>query len=144
MITDQELTLLRRAIIADIPRLKIIRSSVVENVLGDASRVLDAHYEWFVVNPGIFLWKEQSEIVAFSAADPRDGSIWALFVLPEFESRGIGSALLEASCNVLKAAGLSRAWLTTDPGTRAERFYRNAGWEVVGTKNDELLLERIF
>jgi hypothetical protein len=30
--------------------------------------------------------------------------------------------------------------LTTDPGTRAERFYRGAGWTVVGTsKRDELI-----
>ena len=26
----------------------------------------------------------------------------------------------------------SRLWLTTEPGTRAERFYEEAGWERVG------------
>jgi hypothetical protein len=24
--------------------------------------------------------------------------------------------------------GLDRLWLTTEPGTRAERFYQQAGW----------------
>jgi hypothetical protein len=26
-----------------------------------------------------------------------------------------------------------RLWLTTEPGTRAQRFYTAAGWELMGT-----------
>jgi hypothetical protein len=32
----------------------------------------------------------------------------------------------------LFAAGAERVWLTTDAGTRAERFYRAASWRSVG------------
>ncbi|MCW0983794.1 GNAT family N-acetyltransferase [Agrobacterium sp. BT-220-3] len=77
----------------------------------------------------------------FSAADPRDGSIWALFVTPSFEKKGIGSSLLAEACACLRSSGVKRAWLTTDPGTRAEQFYRSAGWQHIGEKDNELLFE---
>jgi GNAT superfamily N-acetyltransferase len=133
--------LLRKADISDIPALKAVRASVIENVLSDPSKVGDGHYEWFVTNPGVAVWEERGEILGFSAADPRDGGIWALFVTPNCEGRGIGTTLLAEACAVLKAAGVRRAWLTTDPGTRAERFYRVAGWEPAGQKDNELLFE---
>jgi len=33
-------------------------------------------------------------------------------------------------------------WLTTWPGTRAERFYRKAGWQVTGEDDGNLIFER--
>ena len=119
-----------------------IRNGVRENRLRDPSRVTMEDYRWFVDNPGIFVWVEDGRIVGFSAADPRDGSIWALFVEEASERRGIARALFERACEVLDAAGCLRVWLTTSPGTRAERFYRKAGWSVAGSKNGELVFER--
>ncbi|WP_064835057.1 GNAT family N-acetyltransferase [Rhizobium phaseoli] len=124
--------MLRKAVVDDIAALKLVRSSVVENILGDPSKVTDAEYEWFVKNSGVAVWEEQGGIVGFSAADPRQGNIWALFVTPGFEGKGIGSRLLAEACFCLQSAGVERAWLTTDPRTRAERLYRAAGWEQVG------------
>ncbi|MGW9945880.1 hypothetical protein J2W92_001195 [Rhizobium leguminosarum] len=103
--------------------LKVVRSSVVENVLADPSKVTDHDYEWYVRNPGVAVWEEKGDVVGFSAADPRNGNIWALFIAPGFERKGIGSILLAEACACLKSAGIERAWLTTDPNTRAERFY---------------------
>ncbi|TLX13052.1 GNAT family N-acetyltransferase [Rhizobium sp. MHM7A] len=134
--------MLRKALLTDIMALKAVRSSVVENTLNDVSKVTDADYEWYVTNPGVALWEENGTVVGFSAADPRDGNVWALFVAPGFEGRGIGSVLLGEACACLKEAGLGRAWLTTDPDTRAERFYRAAGWEHIGENDNELLFER--
>ncbi|MDK4724940.1 GNAT family N-acetyltransferase [Rhizobium phaseoli] len=134
--------MLRKAVVDDIETLKVIRSSVVENILSDPSKVTDDDYEWFVRNPGVAVWEEKGIIVGFSAADPRQGNIWALFVMPGFEGKGIGSRLLAEACSCLQSTGVERAWLTTDPGTRAERFYRAAGWEHVGEKDNELLFER--
>ncbi|WFU06292.1 GNAT family N-acetyltransferase (plasmid) [Rhizobium sp. CB3171] len=134
--------MLRKATIDDIADLKFVRSSVFENILSNPSKVTDDDYKWFVKNPGIFVWEEQGSIVGFSAADPRDGNIWALFVMPGVETRGIGSRLLAEACVCLQSAGIKRAWLTTDPSTRAERFYRAAGWEHVGEKDNELLFQR--
>ncbi|UIJ79122.1 GNAT family N-acetyltransferase [Rhizobium leguminosarum] len=136
--------MLRKAIVQDIMELKFVRSSVFENILCDVSKVTDNDYEWFVKNPGVAVWEDNGVIVGFSAADPRDGSIWALFVAPGFEKKGIGSCLLAEACACLRSAGVERAWLSTDPSTRAERFYRAAGWEHVGEKDKELLFERLL
>ena len=134
--------MIRKAHRADIPRLMEIRGSVRENKLGDPSRVTIDHYHWFIDNPGIFVWEEEGKIAGFSAADPRDGSICALFMDEAYEGRGIAQALFERACDVLRDAGYSRMWLTTDPGTRAERFYRRAGWRVTGSRNGELVFEK--
>jgi GNAT superfamily N-acetyltransferase len=119
-----------------------IRARVRENRLRDPSRVTVEDVCWFVDNPGIFIWQEDSKIVGFSAADPRNGSIFALFVEEAYEGRGIARALFERACNVLNEAGCPRMWLTTWPGTRAERFYRKAGWQVTGTHDGNLVFER--
>lgn len=134
--------MIRKASSTDIPRLMEIRNGVRENVLRDPSRVTIADYHWFIDNPGIFVWVDGGRIAGFSAADPRDGSIWALFVGADHEGRGIARALFERACAVLVAAGCRRIWLTTSPGTRAERFYRKAGWQVTGSHEDNLVFER--
>jgi GNAT superfamily N-acetyltransferase len=56
-----------------------------------------------------------------------------LFVDPKHERRGIGRPLFEKALDVLRQDGHRIAWLTTDPGSRAEGFYRAAGWKVIGT-----------
>jgi GNAT superfamily N-acetyltransferase len=123
---------IRRARLEERPRITEIRLAVRENQLMDPSRVTDADYQWFSENPGIWVWEEDGRIQGFSAADTRDGTIWALFIDPEHESRGIGRALLAKACDVLRAAGHRSATLGTDPGTRADRFYRRGGWVALG------------
>jgi GNAT superfamily N-acetyltransferase len=54
-------------------------------------------------------------------------------VAPGHERRGIGRALFEKALEVLRQDGHRTAWLTTEPGSRAEGFYRAAGWKVIGT-----------
>jgi GNAT superfamily N-acetyltransferase len=80
-----------------------------------------------------FVAEARGRIVAFSMADRRDGQIFALFTRPGFEGRGYGSALLAEALGWLTAQGHEAAWLSTDPGTRAERFYRKKGWKAEGT-----------
>ena len=123
---------IRRARIEERDRLREIRAAVRENRLGDPSRITDDDYAWFTEQPGIWVWEEDGAILGFSAGDTRDGTVWALFVAPGHERRGIGRALFAAACEALRLAGHRTALLTTEPGTRAEYFYRKAGWEVVG------------
>jgi GNAT superfamily N-acetyltransferase len=118
-----------------------IRAGVRENRLRDPSRVKVEDVLWYIRNPGLFVWEEDGRIVGFSGADPRNGNIFALFVEESFEGRGIGRALLDRACRVLNEAKCPRIWLTTWPGTRAERFYRKAGWRVTGTDDGNLVLE---
>jgi GNAT superfamily N-acetyltransferase len=122
---------IRVAVPADIPQLKHIRQSVRENILGPG-RVSDADIDWFVENGPIWVQEDGDEIQGFSAGDPRDGSIWALFVHPDREGGGIGRALLARACESLAAAGHATARLTTGPHTRAAEFYRRQGWTEDG------------
>ena len=119
-----------------------IRFAVQENQSSDPSLVTDEDYVWFEEHPGIWVWDEGGKILGFSAGDTRDGTIWALFVDPACERRGIGRALFETACDTLRRAGHRTATLTTDPGTRAERFYRAAGWKIVGASTRGELIFR--
>jgi GNAT superfamily N-acetyltransferase len=92
--------------------------------------------DWLFDNSTIWVWEDHGAIQGFSAADPRDGSICALFVHPSYEGRGIGRALLPLACDILKASGHAMAVLTTAAATRAERFYRTDGWTEIGRKED--------
>jgi ribosomal protein S18 acetylase RimI-like enzyme len=81
----------------------------------------------------------------FSAGDPRDGSIWALFVDPAFEGRGIGRDLLALACGTVRAAGFGTTRLNTEPGTRADGFYRANGWIETGrSAKGEIIFQRGF
>lgn len=119
---------IRRATTSDIPRMQEIRGSVRENVLSDPSRVTVEDYQWFIDNGPLWVGEIDGDIKGISAGDPRDGSIWALFIDPEFEGRGIGRELFAYACQSLKDAGHSEISLYTAAKSRAEHFYRAAGW----------------
>ncbi len=119
-----------------------VRRAVRENTLSDPARVAEADYiSALDVLGRTWVVEADGEIAAFAAAY-RTGSIWALFVNPEHEGRGYGKALHSTMVNWLWSLGHSRLWLTTDPGTRAERFYISQGWQPCGIVSGvELRLE---
>jgi ribosomal protein S18 acetylase RimI-like enzyme len=120
-----------------------IRHAVRENRLSDPSSVTDADCAAFIDRAEIWVWAEDGAIQGFAAGDPRDGSIWALFVDPAQEGRGIGRALLALACGTLRTAGFESATLSTDPGTRADRFYRSNGWIEIGRNaKSEIIFQR--
>lgn len=127
---------IRLATSGDIARIFEIRFGVNENRLSDPSVVTEAHVASFIANEALWVWQEANGIVTgFAGSDRRDGSIWALFVAPGHDGKGIGRALLKHACDALRAAGHTTATLTTEPGTRAERHYRADGWAVTGTNH---------
>jgi GNAT superfamily N-acetyltransferase len=124
---------LRPAAAADIPAMHAIRLAVRENALLDPTRVRPADYAALLAgNGGGFVAEVDGAVVGFGMADGATRNVWALFVAPGFEGRGIGRALHDEVLDWLFARGDGPAWLTTAPGTRAERFYREAGWQDAG------------
>src|SRR5262245_66567665 len=115
--------MIRLATRADISRLMQIRNSVRENRLSDPSRVTLADYRWFIDHAGVHLWDEDGLIKGLSAGDPRNGSIWALFVDPAFEGRGIAQALIRDACQSLITGGHRFATLIKNTGTRTGKLY---------------------
>ena len=136
--------MIRLAIPSDIPRILEIRDSVGDNLLSDPNSVTEAGAAGFIDSRALWVWQEVDGLVTgFSAGDARDGSIWALFVAPGHEGKGIGRALLKRACDGLREGGLLVAILTAAPGTRAERHYRADGWTVTGTnQKGELVFQK--
>lgn len=126
-----------------------IRLSVRENRLIDPSRITVADYQAALDRLGVTWVAEVEQRMAGFASAYRDGSIWALFVHPDFAGQGVGHALHQQMIAWLWSNGLDKAWLSTEQGTRAERFYRARGWRD-GDRNTqltsgevELVLERL-
>jgi len=96
----------------------------------------------YVERSQMWVWEEAGEILGISASNCETGWIWALFVRPRHEGRGIGRALFATACEALIRAGYRKLALSTDPDTRAARFYRAAGWRETGrTPEGELTFE---
>ena len=128
--------LFRPAVSDDIPRMMEIRFAVQENRLADPCSVTPADCDRFVDAGQMWVAERQGRILGFSASDERDGTIWALFVDPPEQGAGLGVPLLKLACDALTRHGFGTARLTTDPGTRADRFYRRQGWVDCGLAAD--------
>ena len=137
--------MIRKATLVDRPRISEVRLAVRENRLSQASVAkVDKTADWIFEKAAFWVWDEGGAVQGFSVADPRDGTIFGLFVHPDYEGRGLARALLPRACEDLWAAGFLAATLTTGPGTRAERFYRANGWEETGRLDDGQIVFRKF
>jgi GNAT superfamily N-acetyltransferase len=133
---------LRRAVFSDVSDIQRIRHSVRENRLVSTS-ISDEQVREAIEKTGRgWVIESEGEIVAFAIGNAENGNIWALFVHPTHERRGYGRVLHDTTVEWLFSRGLERLWLTTEPGTRAQRFYEAAGWERIGlTDRGELRFE---
>lgn len=120
----------REATMEDISALSEVRLSVRENVLSDPNRITPEMYRKYLCETGKgWLCEVDGEVVGFSVASLKDASIWALFVKPGYEGRGIGRRLLHLATGWLFDMGTSRIVLSTEVGTRADRWYERQGWK---------------
>ena len=127
------LYMLRAARASDIPAIQRVRASVKENRLV-STIITDEDVRTAIEDTGRgWIVEQEGEIVAFAIGNAITGNIWALFVHPEYEGRGYGRQLHDTMVDWLWAAGVGSLWLTTEPGTRAQRFYEAAGWRLTGT-----------
>ena len=124
----------REATKNDIPQIQIVRNSVKENQLSNPALVTDKDCEEFMTVRGKgWVCEADNIIVGFSIADLQENNIWALFVHPDYEGKGIGRKLHDLMLDWYFGQTQKTVWLGTAPGTRAEEFYKRKGWKVVGT-----------
>ncbi len=124
----------REASIEDILQIQIVRHAVKENTLSDPALVTDQDcVEYLTIRGKGWVCEIDSRIVGFSIADLQDNNIWALFVHPEFEGRGIGRRLHDTMLDWYFSQTKEKVWLGTESGTRADQFYRKSGWTEAGT-----------
>lgn len=134
---------IREAVISDIPSMHRIRMAVKENVLSDPRAVQASNYIPYLRRKGAaWVYEESAKIKGFAILDVAKGEVWALFVDPDFEGKGIGSQLHDTMVDAYFAAGQIELILGTEPGTRAETFYRHKAWVQTGHKsNGEIIFK---
>lgn len=123
----------REATIEDVKQIQEVRNSVKENVLSDPSLVTDEDCIDYITRRGKgWVCENDEKIVGFAIADLQEHNIWALFLRPEAENKGIGKALHNLMLDWYFSQTGETVWLSTAPRSRAEGFYRKMGWEEVG------------
>jgi len=124
----------REATIKDIPRIQVVRNSVKENPLSDPALVPDSDVEDYMFRRGKgWVYEDNKTIVGFAIVSVIDRNVWALFIEPGHDKKGIGRQLHDEMINWYFQQTGETIWLGTAPGTRAESFYRKAGWKEAGT-----------
>jgi GNAT superfamily N-acetyltransferase len=125
--------LFREATIRDIPGIQIVRNAVKENMLSDPALVPDGDVADHITRRGKgWVCEIDGTIVGFSIVSVIDKNVWALFLEPGFEKQGIGRRLHDEMMSWYFKQTAETIWLGTAPGTRAEGFYRKAGWTETG------------
>lgn len=125
-------TRVRLARASDVGGIFHVRTSVSENVLtmselagmGITEASVAAMIEG---SPCAWVASEGALVVGFSMIDPVEGALFAAFVLPSHEGKGIGKVLVQTAEAVLFAHH-AVIWLETAKASRAAGFYRRLGW----------------
>ncbi len=129
----------RQAIAKDIEGMHRVRKAVLENRL-TSNKIRAEHYVPYLEELGRS-WvalDDAGEVLGFASGNKVNGNIWALFVHPEAEGKGIGKRLHDMMIAWLFSTGLLELNLSTGTNTRAQQFYERAGWKLVNTEASEL------
>lgn len=138
----ETVVVIRPAVPTDMPGIWDVRYAVTENTLSPG-RISDEDLGRSIEEGGRgWVAVQEGRIVGF-AIGLLDGNVWALFVRPESEGRGIGSALHDEMLAWFSRQRVDRLWLSTGAHTRARAFYEARGWQYAGPNGpDEVRLER--
>ncbi|CAM3747386.1 N-acetyltransferase GCN5 [Pseudomonas reidholzensis] len=133
---------LRLASPSDIDLLFDIRTSVQQNhlsreqmqamgitpaAIGDAIRAA----------PCVWIAELQGEAAGFAMVDIDDGELFALFVRPHLEGKGVGRLLLQqAEESLFQRHETIHLTTDADEAMRAVGFYRRHGWAWAGAVDD--------
>jgi GNAT superfamily N-acetyltransferase len=135
----------REAVVSDIEQIQVVRNTVKENVLSNPALVTDKDCKEFLTVRGKgWVCEINNIIVGFAIADLKEKNIWALFIHPEFEKKGIGKKLHSLMLDWYFTQTKESVWLGTAPNTRAETFYRKQGWKETGMHGKEIKFEMNF
>ena len=130
----------REAQLTDIPQMSAIRMAVKENVLSNPALVTQKDYEEYLTLRGKgWVCEIDGCVVGFAIGDLVKNNVWALFIHPDHEGKGIGKTLLSLLLTWYFAQTNETIWLSTAPNSRAAAFYRRFGWAETGmTKTGEI------
>jgi GNAT superfamily N-acetyltransferase len=136
---------IREATIDDIPKMSEVRMSVKENVLNNPGLVKHQDYvDYLTVYGKGWVAEVDGDIAGFAIVGLLQNNIWALFVHPYYEKKGIGRKLHDIMMQWYFENTKEPVWLSTAPGTRAEAFYTKAGWKATGMLGNEIKFEKEY
>lgn len=119
-----------------------IRMSVKENILNNPELVTYKDYTDHLTTYGKgWICETGGEAAGFAVVNLTEGNIWALFINPAHEGKGIGKELHRIMMDWYFSQTTEKVWLSTDPNTRAEAFYRKQGWTANGMHGSEIRFE---
>jgi len=134
---------IREAQIEDIETLFNIRTSVIENHQSREELVTlgitpETVAEMLQSDCRAWIAEIDEQPIAFSMANAAEKTIFAMFVLPSFEGRGAGRALMQQAEQWLWSQGVEEIWLLTgnDSNLRAYGFYLHLRWTPVDIQPD--------
>ena len=133
----------REALITDIPQLLAVQLAVKENNPSNAASITEQDYVDHLSARGKgWVCEIDGQIIGFAIGDLEKKNVWALFVQPGYEEKGIGRELLILLLDWYYSHTNETIWLSTAPDTRAASFYRSFGWKEAGLlSNGELRFE---
>ncbi|ECB5849787.1 N-acetyltransferase [Salmonella enterica subsp. enterica serovar Stanley] len=138
---------IRQALITDVESIFDVRTSVRENHLSReemrqmgitessvANMIQNSCCAWVAI--------DGMKVVGFSMVLHENGCLFAAFVLPEYENKGIGRELLmRAETELFKHHEV--IWLETEKNSRAAKIYKHLGWvKKIETDKDHVRLEK--
>ncbi len=138
---------IRPATEADVDAVFHIRTSVKENHLSLEQMAAmgitpDVIREAITAEPCAWLAEADGKPVGFVMVDAEEGCVFAAFVLPEWEGRGIGQRLMaKAEASLFRQH--ETIWLETDGRSRASGFYAHLDWKpAVSYPNGDVRFEK--
>lgn len=123
---------IRLAKVEDVAAIFRVRTAVTENVLtlqqlAELGVTPHAIAEVIRSAPCIWVAEVEGEVAGFAMVELDTACLFAAFVLPQYEGRGMGRDLV-AVCEQALFRDHALAWLETDGRSRAAGFYRHLGW----------------
>lgn len=119
---------------ADLPRIFAIRTGVVDNhlslqELAELGITEQAVGEMIDTQDCTWVAEAGGQVLGFAMVDLAQACVFALFVDPEHEGQGAGSALLrQAEYSLFQTH--ARIWLETSIDSRAAQLYQRRGWQI--------------
>jgi GNAT superfamily N-acetyltransferase len=113
--------------------MHVVRCAVTENAISNPALITPEEYKNFMTQRGQgWVCEVQQTIVGFAIADLVEHNVWALFVHPNQQQKGIGKQLHQLMLQWYFTQTQNTIWLGTEFNTRAQQFYTLMGWQRAG------------
>lgn len=132
---------------SDVDAIFKVRTSVQENAvtyeeLNEIGVTPAFVTQAIAANACTWVAEVDDEVVGFAMIDIESGCLFAVFVSPGHEGKGIGSCLIDV-CERALFKEHEMIWLETENASRAAGLYRHLGWRrTMNIGNGDVRLEK--